>query len=735
MNNNQQLQARAFVQPERVRPPIQVGLLAALLVLIPSLLFVRVIVHNEQRDIAAKAEQLMDALVTKLEGRLQANLAVGIGFEAQIAVLGDLNQVGLNVLAERLIDPDLNIRHVALAPDLVVRAVYPLPGNEAAIGLDYRTHEKQGKAALQAMETNKMVLAGPLRLVQGGGSHLVARFPVYLAQDEPWGLIALVIRADELFADVGLIDAQFDYQLAMRGTDGRGESGAVFFGDPALFQQDVKTHKIQVPGGSWQMAIRPIDGWNAPLGVYLIYSIMALSFALLGGAAAYSLRRSVMMRLAHMRHLESLSAIDPLTRITSRYQFKRDLAQRVKECERDGCGFTLLFIDLDHFKEVNDGLGHARGDELLVTMADRMNSCMKRGDLLSRMGSDEFTAVFRGVTSTVDIEHRAEALMAAINQPVNIGGLDITITSSIGVAVYPEDGQDGETLIRHADRAKFESKRAGRNTLYFFNASMRNEADQYIELTSAMKAGLPRGEFEVYYQPIYDLRQGVYTRCEALMRWRRGGKDMVSPADFIPVAEQSGLIVELGAWLADEVFNCYQIMQGAGLPMKFSINRSAQEFSSLRHTQHFMALQERRGIPTEDITLEITESLLMSDNRTKSDNFQLLKEHGFLFSIDDFGTGYSAINYLRSYPAETLKIDRSFIWELGESEQADVLVRVIIQLAQALGIAVVAEGVETPQQLELLREMGCDYIQGFYLAKPMPQSEFKAFIRDALAAS
>lgn len=718
---------------EKVAPPLKVGLLAALLVLIPSLLFVRIIIKEEQYQIAAESEQLMVALATKLEGRLQANLAVGIGFQAQIAVLGDLDQEGLNVLAERLIDPALNIRHVALAPDLVVSAVYPLEGNEAAIGLDYRNNVKQREAALKAMETNHLILAGPLELVQGGGSHLIARFPVYVADGKPWGLIALVIRADELFADAGLLDAQENYQLALRGRDGRGKAGAVFFGELQLFYQKVKTKMIEVPGGAWQMAIRPRSGWGVSQRIYIVYSAMALLFALLAGAVAFSLRRSMLMRLAHVRHLEHLSAIDPLTRISSRYQFKRDLAAQIARSKQDGDGFTLVFIDLDHFKEVNDGLGHARGDELLVAMADRIGACMQRGDLLSRMGSDEFVGVFSGVNSSVEIERRAEDIMAAINEPINVGGFELTITSSIGVAVYPADGEDGETLIRHADRAKFESKRSGRNTLYFFNASMRNEADRYIELTSAIKAGLQNDEFEVYYQPIYDVRKKAYPRCEALMRWRRADQSMVSPAEFIPIAEQSGLIIELGAWLADEVFNCYQIMQAAELPIKISINRSAHEFGSLRHTRHFINLQKKRGVPPDHITLEITESLLMSDNRTKSDSFQLLKEHGFQFSIDDFGTGYSAINYLRKYPAETLKIDRSFIRELGETQQADMLVKVIIQLAQALGIAVVAEGVETQAQLEILQAMGCDYIQGFYLARPMPQADFIEFIRHSAA--
>jgi diguanylate cyclase (GGDEF)-like protein len=710
--------------------PIVAALVSFLVLLLPCSVMVHYLIKEKEQAIAVEASNMLQALVTKLEGRLQANIAVGLGFEVQISVLGDLDQSGLEVLAKRSIDDDLNIRHVALAPNLVIRAIYPLQGNEAAVGLDYRKNEAQKQAALRTLSSNQVVLAGPLQLVQGGKKQLIARFPVFLANNDPWGVISLVIKAEELFADVGLYDAQNRYDIAMRGKDGLGEQGAVFFGDATLFQNKVKLQNIGIPGGSWQIAARPKNGWSAPGSTYITLCAQALALCLLGAYIVYALRQNAVEREAHVRHLESLSAIDPLTQLTSRYQFKRDLAQRVLESERDGTGFTVLFIDLDHFKEVNDGLGHSVGDELLVVVADRIQNRMQEGDLLSRLGGDEFVAVLQGVISTADIERRADAICQCIAQPVMISGLEVTITSSVGVALYPQDGGDGETLIRHADRAKFESKRSGRNSLYFFNASLRNEADRYIELTAAMKVGLAQNEFEVYYQPIYDLKQERFTRCEALCRWIRPEKGFVSPADFIPVAEQSGLILDLGAWLNGQVLSCYHEAKDLGISMNFSVNRSPQEFGSVRHTQSFIRLRQQRDVPPQSITLEITESLLMSDNRTKADNFQMLKNEGFNFSIDDFGTGYSAINYLRKYPVESLKIDKSFIAELGVSSQADVLVKVIIQMAKSLDIAVVAEGVETRQQLELLREMGCDYIQGYYFAKPMPKADFMAFIAE-----
>jgi EAL domain-containing protein (putative c-di-GMP-specific phosphodiesterase class I) len=349
-------------------------------------------------------------------------------------------------------------------------------------------------------------------------------------------------------------------------------------------------------------------------------------------------------------------------------------------------------------------------------------------DLLCRFGGDEFIAVLKNVNRTPEIENRARIITSCVAENRNIQGAAVNITCSVGVAVYPTDGGDAASLIQHADLAMYESKRTGRNALYFFNMSMRNEADRYIELSTAIKHALSKNEFEVYYQPIYSTREERFTRCEALCRWPQADGSMISPAEFIPVAEQSGLICDLGNWVVEQAMKFCLTLRDHGIDMNVSINRSPQEFASRQHTQQLIALRNRLNIPSHLVTLEITESLLMADHCAKSQNFLALREQNFQFAIDDFGTGYSAINYLRQYPVESLKIDKSFIAELGISRQADTLVKVIMQMAKSLNINVVAEGVETQKQVNFLSAIGCDYMQGYFFARPMPADQLLQFM-------
>ncbi|RLP52355.1 MAG: EAL domain-containing protein [Ketobacter sp.] len=706
------------------------ALVALFVVLIPSLMLAQYLIEEREKEIFQETQYLANAFVTKLEGRLEANVAVGRGFKVHIEALGDLNQEELDALSARLIDGDLNIRHVALAPDLVVRSVHPLRGNEAVIGFNYMTHPVQRVTALRALQTKTITLAGPVPLVQNNKEQLIARFPVYRERGEPWGLIGLVIKYDELLKDAGLNNLKRSHLVAIRGKGGTGSNGATFLGDEALFKEQVQLHKIDVPGGTWQLSIKPRGGWSLPVMKKMLLLIAAILISVSFAYLVYVLRQNFLQRKAYLKHLKSLSAIDPLTQLPSRYQFNISLNQLVSEAQRNGVGFTVLLVNLDHFKEVNVSLSQAVGDRLLIDVSDRLRSSVRDYDLLSRLGSDEFVAVFRGIYNTSEIEERARDISTSLSAPFSIMDQEVSITCSLGVAVYPQDGSDGETLIKHADRAMHESKKSGRNTMYFFNSSMRNEADKYMELTSAMRTGLAEGHFQVYYQPILDVALQRFTRCEALCRWISPDRGFISPGEFIPVAEQSGLILELGSWLSKQVFACYHTLNSNGYDINFSLNRSPLEFNSIPHTEQFIQSRIQSGIPAEKITLEITESLLMSDNNIKSRNFNALKQEQLNFSIDDFGTGYSAINYLRKYPVESLKIDKSFISEMGVSGQADTLVKVIIQMAKTLEISVVAEGVETREQYEALKKMDCDYIQGFYFAKPMPKEDFLQFIAE-----
>lgn len=675
------------------------------------------------REKQLEAHYWASAFATKLQGQLEANLAVGYGIEAQISVLGALDQTSLERVAARLLQKPLNIRHIAVAPDLVVNALYPLAGNEGALGLDYRQYANQREAVLQAMQNHQVVLAGPLPLVQGGGEHLIARFPVRTANGDDWGLISLVITVPELLRDAGLHDMERRYQLALRAS----ASGKPFIGSPMLFNTaEEPPHVIPVPGGEWQLAVKlkEEEHW-----LYLLSWGICVLISLLAAVAVFYLRRYHHEREQHMQELEQITAIDPLTQLTSRYQFNEHLNQLIEECQRTGQGFTVLFIDLDHFKEINDSLGHSIGDELLVQVARTLKNCVRSYDLLCRFGGDEFIAVLKNVSRTAEIENRARIITSCMAESRNIQGVAVNITCSLGVAVYPTDGGDAASLIQHADLAMYESKRTGRNALYFFNMSMRNEADRYIELSNAIKYALDNNEFEVYYQPIYSTQEERFTRCEALCRWPQTDGSMISPTEFIPVAEQSGLICDLGNWVVEQAMRFCLTLRDQDIDMNVSINRSPQEFASRQHTQQLIALRNRLHIPSHQVTLEITESLLMADHCTKSQNFLALREQNFQFAIDDFGTGYSAINYLRQYPVESLKIDKSFIAELGISRQADTLVKVIIQMAKSLNIRVVAEGVETQAQVNFLSAIGCDYMQGYFFARPMPAEPFVQFMK------
>lgn len=711
-------------RPDFLQLPITGAILSFVTLFALLAVLVQYLLHATERERQLEMDYWAGAFATKLKGQLDANLAVGYGLEAQISVLGTLDQNNLDRVAPRLLQKPLNIRHIALAPDLVVNALYPLEGNESALGLNYRQHPGQRTAVVQAMAAKHVVLAGPVKLVQGGGEHLIARFPVHDEDGNEWGLISLVIEIESLLRDAGIGEIQLRYAVALRGIDGHGDRSPVFWGDANLFGYD-SIHLIPIPGGEWQMALLPLHDrtW-----LKLVYWGSALLIAVLAGAAVSYLRRYQTQQARHLQELQFITAKDPLTQLTSRYQFNEYLQHLVEESQRNFQGFAVLYIDLDHFKDINDSIGQAGGDQLLIEIAEHLKNCVRNYDLLCRLGGDEFIAVLKGVTGTADIENRARIIRTRIAENMQIRGAEINITCSIGAAVYPNDGADADSLVQHAELAMHECKRAGRNALYFFSMSMRNEANRYRELSSAMRTALNNREFEVYYQPIFSVRENAFTRCEALCRWPQADGSMISPVQFIPVAEQSGLICDLGAWLVDEVLGFCQELITQKHELNFSINRSPQEFGSRQHTQQLIAARNRLNIPAHLLTLEITESLLMSDNGIKSQNLMALREQHFQFAIDDFGTGYSAINYLRQYPVESLKIDKSFIAELGVSRQADTLVKIIIQMAKSLDIYVVAEGVETQSQVDFLRALGCDYLQGFYFARPMPKEQLVKFI-------
>lgn len=430
---------------------------------------------------------------------------------------------------------------------------------------------------------------------------------------------------------------------------------------------------------------------------------------------------------ARIRHLASH---DPLTDLPNRMLLRDRLELAVLEAGQTGGRVALLVLDLDHFKLLNDSLGHGAGDALLRTIAARLNECVRPGDTVSRQGGDEFLLVLPGRPDAEAIGLVAQVVLDAVARPIEVGGSPLTLTGSIGVAVYPEDGSDAETLLKRADKAMYSAKQGGRNTWRFFSARMTSDSFEYLRLAHQLREGLQRGEFELHYQPQLDLASGRLMGAEALIRWNHPEEGRLAPGRFIGVAEQSGLIVQIGAWALREACLQARAWQREGLPaLMVAVNVSAVQFSSADLACVIDAALDESGLDGRWLELELTESVLFDDEARLLEQLGRIKRRGVRLAIDDFGTGYSSLSYLKKFKADRLKIDRTFVRDMRTDPDGAAIVCAVVQMAGALNLRSVAEGVETAEQQELLRTFGCDEIQGYHLARPMSAPAFSRFVR------
>ena len=708
-------------------------LVASLLVLLMGVLPTYLVVQLEQvrheQHVRYNVLQNAGGVVARLESLIESNLAVVRGIRAELSVNPAMNQRKLNLLTEQLIQTGLQIRHIALAPDLIIEYVYPLEGNEKAIGLNYRTHPAQREAVMNAIALRSIVLAGPVNLVQGGQA-FIARVPVFLAQEgEPlWGMIAAVIRYQQLMEDAGIITLSETHHVAIRGANGTGSQGQIVFGDNETFDQDSLLFDVKLPTGSWQMAVKPKSGWDLPITNLLLYSAFGLLLSSLAAVVVFLFLRSKHQQDLTVKLLERQASFDFLTGLPNRYMLNRHLS-RLTESDSEGDNrFCLLFIDLDNFKEINDSLGHNLGDELLTLLARRLEQNVRSSDTLARLGGDEFVVVLNDTNDPTQAEMVTRKIIDILAQPFKLNEHELSVTVSIGLAFYPQDGKDAGTLLQHADRALYAAKDSGRNTLRFFNIEMRNEADRHIEIHQDILAGLQKNQFDVHYQPIQDLNTGQFTKVEALIRWYHPEKGWISPGEFIPVAESTGSIRQLGIWLLDRACGDLKNLHDLGYGIDMTINRSVNEFCSHDTIFEWLPMVQDHRLEPSSIIFEITESLLTTEHQNHMERINLIKSQGFKLAIDDFGTGYSGINYLRKYPVDYLKIDSTFVQHVQSSAQDRTLFEVIVNMADALGLETVTEGVETQDQLEYIQLKQCQYAQGFFLARPMPYEQLLEFL-------
>jgi diguanylate cyclase (GGDEF)-like protein/PAS domain S-box-containing protein len=439
--------------------------------------------------------------------------------------------------------------------------------------------------------------------------------------------------------------------------------------------------------------------------------------------------------------IHQLAYFDRLTQLPNRVSLLEHLESALQEAGATGRRFAVLSLDLDQFKRINDTFSHGVGDTLLSAVAERLRGICRtpgrpaRGldpeELpLARLGGDEFCLLVRDAAQFEDAAKWARRLLDALQRPFDLDGQEMFITASIGISLFPVDGQDADTLMKNADAAMYFAKSQGRNNYRFYDREMNSRALERLALESRLRRAVERGDFELRYQPKLDLRSGQLVGAEALIRWPHPELGLVSPEEFIPVAEDSGLIVAIGEWALSKAAAQLRAWGDAGMPsVHVSVNIASPHFQQPGFTAQVAEILQRTGVDPHLLELEVTESMLVDDRAQNLLTLHALKALGLRLSIDDFGTGYSSLSYLKRFPVDTLKVDRSFIKDTPAQEDDAAITSAIIAMAHSLRLEVVAEGVETPAQLAFLRARGCEYVQGYLISKPVSAEEFAALLK------
>jgi diguanylate cyclase (GGDEF)-like protein/PAS domain S-box-containing protein len=435
--------------------------------------------------------------------------------------------------------------------------------------------------------------------------------------------------------------------------------------------------------------------------------------------------RDVTVARALVEQVAHLAEHDHLTGLPNRLLLNDRLNQAIAMASRNKNLMAILFLDLDNFKHINDSLGHPAGDKLLQSVAGRLLRCVRAPDTVSRQGGDEFVLLLHNLRHAEDPATTARRILNALKEAHSIEGHDLHVTASIGISVFPEDGMDAETLLKNADTAMYQAKESGRQNFRFFKPEMNVKAVERQSMEEDLRRAIERHEFTLHYQPIVNLKSESITGAEALLRWTHPTQGFVPPAAFIPVAENSGLILSIGAWVLREACRQAKAWADAGLrPIMISVNVSALQFRSEGFLDSLTSILQETGLRPESLILEVTESVLMERAKRGILTLRILREKGVQVAIDDFGTGYSSLSYLREFNVDSLKIDQSFVREIATTSNEKSIVSAIISMGRSLGLRVVAEGVETPEALAFLKAQDCDEAQGYYFSPAIPAAQF-----------
>ncbi len=470
-------------------------------------------------------------------------------------------------------------------------------------------------------------------------------------------------------------------------------------------------YRVRCKDGSWK--------WLLSRGAVVQRDDQGIAIRMVGTTIDISAEQETLRR----------ANFDSLTRLPNRNLFRDRLGKEVVGARRSGKSFALLFLDLDRFKEVNDLLGHNAGDQLLRQCADRICACVRAADTVARLGGDEFTVILNDLQGKAHVEDVAQKILDELARPFQLGAAQVHISGSIGITLYPQDGSDPERLVQNADQAMYVAKNAGRNQFHFFTRAMQEQAWHRLTMMDDLRSALPRGEMRLHFQPVLDLASGEVVKSEALLRWQHPRRGLLPPSEFIALAEETGMIHEIGHWAFTQSLVWSKRWNAlTGAPFQISVNASPIQFMQHKRAMNWGRELSEFGVASSSISVEITESVLFNTSAATEQHLLEMRDAGIQVAIDDFGTGYSSMAYLKKFDVDYLKIDQSFVSGTASPNSSRTIAETIIVMAHKLGLQVIAEGIETPEQRDWLRQVGCDFGQGFLFSRPVPPEDFERLL-------
>jgi len=621
-----------------------------------------------------------------------------------------------------------------------VRWREPLKSNEAVIAYNVAFSRKRQEVLQEAKKTGSLDISGVIDLKQGGKG-LVIYAPVGKGLSNN-GFIAGVFRMNELAGDLLALDSADPLRVSILN-----DGNLVYQLNPDIITDETFSSEasVSLPSLDWTLLITPSTNWakdqlsHWPRVTFLVMLCMGILTSLTTVLVQLILKRNqallktrkeldeeISQRQSVQQDLAHLETTDTLTGLANRRFFMEDLAYNLGIADRQMHQVALIMIDLDRFQMLNDSLGHQFGDELLIKVAERLNDLSNELVTIGYSGGDEFIICQQDVECVDDVIYLLGQIKKCFDDEFEVQGEHYGMTATMGVAVYPQSGLDADILLRNADIALYRAKDQGRNTYQFYTEGMQNREVIRLELDKDISQALANDEFVLYYQPQLDLRDSSINSVEALIRWQHPRRGLVPPVDFIPLAEESGRITDIGRWVV--MAACKQLAQWRNTPfshLRIAVNLSGRELDDEHIVEHIQSSLEANGVPPDQLEVELTEEIFIQNIEHNMNQLTRLRHLGVHLAIDDFGVGYSSLGYLRDFPVDLLKIDRSFITNVIERHDDAVITRAVINLAHNLGIEVVAEGVETAEQLRFLKIHRCDVIQGYFISRPVPAEDLE----------